>query len=162
MTRWFQSISKAFVEEKTYLYVLMAVCLLTPCAYMAYLNMSALMLNASMMDLLVNSSVESVHLITNISALYSAYAIYQHAKQATKASYLAMGILLLAQGFLMNWFILVMLLYYAIHYIGWKNISQTYHNADTKQNLKAMCSALLVLIVGILTFFMKVQLGMLF
>ena len=162
MTRWIQSISKFSMNEHMYLYVLMMVCILTPCAYLAYLSMSAAMLETSIMDLLSNSSVESIHLITNISAIYSAYSIYQHVKQPTKMSYLSLILLVIAQGFLMNWFTLVMLLYYMFHYIGYRNWKMTFQNASAKQGWKALFPALLVLCVSILTFIMKIKLGLLF
>lgn len=162
MIRMLQSTCRVWDHESTYLHMVMAIFILLPIAYGAYLLMDAMMLQTSIAVILNDNAVEAINLLINLSGVYSAYAIYQYNQvNRNKSCYLAILILLIAQICFLNYVGALLLIIYVSRFIGWKKTINTYKKAASGRTMKVLLPALLVCLIAFITLGLKLQLGLL-
>lgn len=150
-------------NQSVYLNGLIGVIIYISLGYIAYININAAILNQNISDVIINSSAQDgINLAINFAQLYSAYTVMQLKKlKDTKIGFIAFGLILISQALFTNIITFVIMLFYVKHFVGFKKIKTLYLNAQNKRDIKITISSVMVFFVAIITFMLKIKLGIL-
>ena len=79
----------------------------------------------------------------------------------TKIGFIAFGLILISQALFTNIITFVIMLFYVKHFVGFKKIKTLYLNSQNKRDIKITISSVMVFFVAIITFMLKIKLGIL-
>lgn len=163
MTKVKKYLSAICNNQSVYLNVLIGVIIYISLGYIAYININAAILNQNIADMIINSNTqEGINMVINFAQLYSAYAIMQFKKlKDTKTGFIAFGLILISQALFSNIITFVIMLFYVDHFVGFKEIKTSYLNAQNKRDIKITILSVMVFFVAIITFILKIKLGIL-
>lgn len=148
-------------DENIFLSVIMGGFLILPVLYIVYLELTSLFTHVSFSQILNNDVNASLNLISNFSAVYSAYTIYNINKNRyIKENMIAFYLVLLGQVFQMYTITIVIMFIYVYKFIGIKQIISSIKELQWGKSYKALFSSIVVCLISLSVMIIRIKLIM--
>ncbi|MGO1042004.1 hypothetical protein ACTPEO_04645 [Clostridioides difficile] len=148
-------------DENIFLSVIMGYFLILPVLYVVYLELTLLFTNVSFLQLLNNDVNASLNLVSNFSAVYSAYAIYNIKKNRDiKENRIAFYLVLLGQLFQVYTITIVIMFIYVYKFIGIKQIISSIKELEWGKSYKALFSSVTVCLISLFVMIIRIKIIM--
>ena len=154
-------ITAVLKDENIFLSVVMICFLILPVLYIVYLELTSLFTNISFSQLLNNDVNASLNLISNFSAVYSAYVIYNIKKnKEIKENMIAFYLVLLGQIFQIYTITIVIMFTYIYKFVGIKQIISSIKELQWGKSYKALFSSIAVCLISLFVMIIRIKLIM--
>lgn len=159
MTSRFKNVTVTLKDENGFLSVIVTVFLMLPILYVIYLELTSTYTNITILEMLSNDVNADLNLISNFSALYSAYAIHNIKKNIfIKENKLAFYIILLGQMLQMYTITIVIMLFYVYKFVGIKQIRREIKELQWGKSYKALFFSIVVCLISLFVMIIRIKL----
>lgn len=161
ITNKIKNITVALKDENIFLSVIMGYFLILPVLYIVYLELTTLFTNVSFSQLLNNDVNASLNLVSNFSAVYSAYAIYNIKKNIDeKENMIAFYLVLLGRIFQVYTITIFIMFIYVYKFVGIKKIISSIKELQWGKSYKALFSSVGVRLISLFVMIIRIKLIM--
>lgn len=161
ITNKIKNITVVLKDENIFLSVIMGYFLILPVLYIVYLELTSLFTNVSFSQLLNNDVNASLNLVSNFSAVYSAYVIYNIKKNKDiKENMIAFYLVLLGQVFQIYTITIVIMFTYIYKFVGIKQIISSIKEPQWGKSYKALFSSVAVCLISLFVMIIRIKLIM--